>query len=92
MNEDIKPKTVPIMSLIATGIAVATAVWAGTTFLQTRADKSQVEKIVNDSFSLRLDVETMKGDLKSLNIRAERMEKGVDSLNTKMDRRERRER
>lgn len=92
MSDDLKPKAAPIMSIIATGIAVATAVWAGTTFLQTRADKGAVDKLAADSFLHRLELETVKGELKALNIRAERTEKGVDELNRKMDRKERRER
>lgn len=92
MTDDLKPKAAPVMSMIAAAIVVATAVWAGTTFLQTRADKGAVEKLAADSFLHRLELETMKGEMKTLNIRAERTEKGIDAINAKLDRKERRER
>lgn len=89
--EDLKPRS-HLLSIIGTAIAVGTTVWGASAWLNNRAEKSSVEKVVNDSFSLRLDVETIKGDIKASNIRSERMEKGIDELNKKMDRRERRER
>ena len=94
MSDDLKPRS-HVFSLIGTAIAVGTTVWGASAWLNNRADKAAVEKIVNDSFMQRLDMETMKGEMKSIHIQLDlkgQIEKGFDSVNARLDRKERRER
>lgn len=84
MTDDLRPKS-HLLAIIGTAVAVGSAVWGSTTWLNGRADKPAVEKLANESFQQRLDAEVFKGELKAMNIRLERIEKGFDSLNEKLD-------
>lgn len=78
MTDDLRPKS-HLGTVLGTAVAVASAVWGATTWLNSRADKPAVEKIANDSFQNRLDMEVFKGELKAINIRLERIEKATDT-------------
>ncbi len=89
MTDDLKPRS-HIGAVIGTAIAVGSAVWGATSWLNSRADKPAVEKIANDSFQNRLDMEVFKGELKAINIRLERIEKATDAQKSDNDNRRRR--
>lgn len=78
MTDDLRPKS-HLGTIVTTAIAVGSAVWAGTTWLQGRADKPAVEQLANGLFQQRLDAEVFKGELKTINIRLERIEKATDA-------------
>lgn len=79
MTYDLKPRS-HVGPVIATAIAALSAAWGASSWLNNRADKPAVEKLANESFQHRLDLETIKGDMKAFNIRLERLERGVDIL------------
>lgn len=85
---DLRPRS-HVGTLIATAIAVGSAVWGATQWLGTRAGADDVKKLTHDSFQHRLELETMKGEVKAINIR---LDEGFRSLNAKLDRDERKRR
>lgn len=81
MTDDLKPRS-HIGAVIGTAIAVGSAVWGATSWLNSRADKPAVEKIANDSFQNRLDMEVVKGEIKAINIR---IEEGFKAVGARLD-------
>jgi len=69
-------------ALIGTAIAVAGAVWAGTSWLHSRASADEAKALQTDVFKVRLDQETVKGDIKTINVR---LDEGFKTMNTKLD-------
>ena len=67
---------------ITLAIGIGAAVWAVTSWLNSRADNTDVKALRNDTFQQRLDLETVKGDVKAINVR---IDQGFKNTSDKLD-------
>jgi hypothetical protein len=89
LTDDLRPKS-HLPAILTTAIAVGGAVWGGSAWLHSRAEKTDVTTLTNNTFLIRLEMEGMKGEQKASNIRLERLEKMAETQQRQEDRRERR--
>ena len=80
----IKPRT-HWGAILGTAIAVASAVWAATSWLQNRADKSAVDRVNDDLIRVRIELPTMNGKIERVEQSQNRMEKALERVEAKLE-------
>jgi len=80
----LKPRS-HLGAILGTVITVAGAVWAGTTWLQSRADKTTVDRVNDDLIRVRIELPTMNGKIERVEQSQNRMEKALERVEAKLE-------